>query len=158
MTHTRAARKPAALIARNDGVAATRSDAVAKRDAVYSNRRRVRRADRERGESKMRKLMVGALCAVGLLDCAAHADTPALSTRWGRTKLSQDQCLANAERSIRAADFDRRPPTATSRYGIKGNYVVAIRCLTELGMYFMVSAGPSQNGTDKNVEAVDNGF
>ena len=106
----------------------------------------------------MRKLMVVGVCAVGLLDCVAHADTPALSTRWGKTQLSQDQCLANAERAIRAAGFEKRPPTATSRYGIKGNYVVAIRCLTDLGMYFMVSAGPSQNGTDKNVEAVDDGF
>jgi hypothetical protein len=106
----------------------------------------------------MRKLMVMGVCAVALLDCAAHADTPALSTRWGRTQLSQDQCLANAERAIRGAGFERRPPTATSRYGTKGSYVVAIRCLTDLGMYFMVSAGPSQDGTDKNVEAVDNGF
>ena len=106
----------------------------------------------------MRKLMVAGVCAAALLDCAAHADTPALSTRWGKTQLSQDQCLANAEKAIRAAGFERRPPTATSRYGTKGSYVVAIRCLTDLGMYFMVSAGPSQSNTDQNVEAVDNGF
>jgi len=106
----------------------------------------------------MRKLMAAGLCAAAFLGSTASADTPSLSTRWGRTQLEQDACLANAERQIRASGFERRPPTQTSRYGIKGSYVVAIRCLTDLGMYFMVSAGPSQDRTDENVEAVDKGF
>ncbi|HEY1542811.1 MAG TPA: hypothetical protein VGG01_10405 [Xanthobacteraceae bacterium] len=106
----------------------------------------------------MRKPMLAGVRAAALLNCPAHADTPALSTRWGRTQLSQNACLENAERAIRAAAFERRPPTPTTRYGIKGSYVAAIRCLTELGMYFMSSAGPSQNGTDRNVEAADKGF
>jgi len=105
----------------------------------------------------MRKLMGAGLCAAALLG-VANAGSPAISTRWGRTQLSQDACLDNAERAIRAAGFTRREPTKTSRYGSKGDFVIVIRCLTDLGMYFMASAGPDQRHTDANVDAVDKGF
>jgi len=106
----------------------------------------------------MRKLMAAGLCAAALLGFTAKAEYPSMSTRWGRTQLAQDACLANAERAICAAGFERRTPTQTSRYGYKGNYIVAIRCLTDLGMYFMAAAGPSEAVTVKYVESVDNGF
>jgi hypothetical protein len=104
----------------------------------------------------MRALTGAGLCAVALLGFTAAATS--MSTRWGKTQLDQNACLENAARAIRTAGFDALTPTETSRYGTKGEYVIAIRCLTQLNMYFMAAAGPSDKLTGQYVEAVDKGF
>ena len=96
------------------------------------------------------------LCAVVLVGFTAAATS--ISTRWGKTQLDQNACLENAARAIRAAGFDALTPTETSRYGTKGEYVVAVRCLTQINIYFMSVAGPSDKLTGQYVEAIDNGF
>jgi hypothetical protein len=95
----------------------------------------------------------------GVLVCfSGAADATSISTRWGNTQLSQNECLEHAARTLREAGFDALTPTETSRYGTKGEYVIAVRCLTQMKMYFMSAAGPSEKLTAQYVEAVDVGF
>jgi len=93
-----------------------------------------------------------------LLCFSGAAEATSISTRWGNTQLSQNECLEHAARTIREAGFDALTPTETSRYGTKGDYVIAVRCLTQMKMYFMSAAGPSDKQTATYVEAVDVGF
>lgn len=103
------------------------------------------------------RALVGLVAGV-LLCCSGAAEATSISTRWGNTQMSQNECLEHAAHTIRDAGFDALTPTETSRYGTKGDYVIAVRCLTQMKMYFMSAAGPSDKETAKYVEAVDRGF
>ncbi|HLH92573.1 MAG TPA: hypothetical protein VKX28_29440 [Xanthobacteraceae bacterium] len=95
----------------------------------------------------------------GVLLCfSGAAEATSISTRWGNTQMAQNECLEHAARAIREAGFDALTPTETSRYGTRGDYVIAVRCLTQMKMYFMSAAGPSDKETAKYVEEVDHGF
>jgi hypothetical protein len=98
------------------------------------------------------------LVAGTLLCFGAVAGATSISTRWGNTQMSQSECLEHAAGAIREAGFDALTPTETSRYGTKGDYVIAVRCLTQMKMYFMSAAGPSDKETANYVERVDHGF
>jgi hypothetical protein len=103
------------------------------------------------------RALVGLVAGV-LVGFGGAAEATSISTRWGNTQMSQNECLAHAATSIRDAGFDALTPTETSRYGTKGDYVIAVRCLTQMKMYFMSAAGPSDKETAQLVEAVDVGF
>jgi hypothetical protein len=103
------------------------------------------------------RALVGLVGGV-LLCVSGAAEATSISTRWGNTQMSQNECLEHAAQTIRQAGFDALTPTETSRYGTKGDYVIAVRCLTQMKMYFMSAAGPSDKETAQYVEAVDVGF
>ena len=98
------------------------------------------------------------------LDFAAAASatsaqaSPAVSTQWQDTKLEQEKCLRFAEAAVQGAGFGRIERTTQSRYGTRGEYTAAIRCVTEYKIIFFIMAGPSLERTPKYLDDVYNHF
>lgn len=78
----------------------------------------------------------------------------AITTQWDETHLSQDQCLDRAAAAIIDSGFTPLAHTRTSRHGYKGDYTVAIRCLSEMHVVFFVVAGPSRDVTPKYMDDI----
>jgi len=83
--------------------------------------------------------------------------------RWsapvGKTpKIEQEECLRFAEVAIQGAGFGRIERTTQSRYGTRGEFTAAIRCVTEYKITFFIMAGPSLKQTPRYLDDVYNHF
>ena len=82
---------------------------------------------------------------------AATARAPSMTVSWGETKLSQEDCVALAEKSMRAAGMTKAFEVlgASTVYGESGDYTGAIRCVTAHEVVMFVIAGPESDRTDE---------
>jgi len=97
------------------------------------------------------------LAAMVALAPAALAG-PAVATRWNNARISQDECLRRAEDTIRNAGFGRLERTQQSRYGTRGDYTAAIRCVTDNNVVFFIASGPSRGEADRLAGALYDNF
>ena len=112
----------------------------------------------QRGE-QMKGLTVGILGAGLFLSLAGAAQSyPIISTDWNDLQISQEACLARAERAIAKNNFKSPGTTKTSRHGYRGDYTVAIRCAVPKGFVFFIVAGPDGDLTDKYLTGLKNDF
>lgn len=92
-------------------------------------------------------LFLGALMALAIGGEVAAG--PAVATRWAYAKQSQGQCLRRAEQALERIGYDRLERTEQSRYGTRGDYTVAIRCITERGIAILIASGPERGEADR---------
>jgi hypothetical protein len=98
----------------------------------------------------MRRSALGAFLGLAAMAWApATLAGPAVSTRWNNVRMSQDQCLRKAEDAIRQAGFGRLERTEQSRYGTRGDYTAAVRCVSENNIVFFIASGPSRGEADQ---------
>jgi hypothetical protein len=83
------------------------------------------------------------------LTCNEASAGPAVSTRWAYAKQTQEQCLQRAEQTLERIGYDRLERTEQSRYGTRGDYTVAIRCITEQGIAILIASGPARGEADR---------
>jgi hypothetical protein len=74
---------------------------------------------------------------------------PAVATRWAYAKQTQEQCLRRAEQALERIGYERLERTEQSRYGTRGEYTVAIRCITERGVAILIASGPERGEADR---------
>lgn len=106
------------------------------------------------------KSAVFGLC-LGLTAFAAAGSAtagPAVSTRWRETGMTQDECFRYAETAIQAAGFGRLERTSQSRYGTRGEYTAAIRCIIDHKVIFFIVAGPSLQQAPKYLDDIYDHF
>lgn len=92
-------------------------------------------------------LWFGTLAAIAA--CSEAAAGPAVATRWISVKQTQEQCLRRAEQALERVGYDRLERTAQSRYGTRGDYTVAIRCIAEHGIAILIASGPARGEADR---------
>ncbi|HEY4635871.1 MAG TPA: hypothetical protein VIG92_04875 [Rhodospirillales bacterium] len=99
----------------------------------------------------MRRAMLGAVLGLATMAALAPAALagPAVATRWNDVRIPQDECLRRAEDAIRGAGFGRLERTQQSRYGTRGDYTAAIRCVTDNNIVFFIASGPSRSEADR---------
>jgi hypothetical protein len=97
------------------------------------------------------------LCAFAAAASPALAG-PAVSTRWQNVTISQPECLERAEQAITASGFEDLERTEQSRYGQRGDYTAAIRCIADKGIVFFIGSGPSRNRAAETTEILYNKF
>ena len=90
---------------------------------------------------------LGALSVLAV--CSETAAGPAVATRWAYAKQTQEQCLRRAEQTLQRIGYDRLERTAQSRYGTRGDYTVAIRCIAEHGIAILIASGPARGEADR---------
>ncbi len=125
--------------------------------------RKNRRDDARRGArmtTRMRlPIIAGAACAiVALAASGAVAQSPWVVTSWRSTDLSQEDCLAHAEKAIRNGGFRPSQSLKESRFGGIGGYTVLIRCVAQQNMIFFVASGPDSDQADQYVTKLEGGF
>lgn len=91
--------------------------------------------------------LFGALAAIAVGSEAAAG--PAVSTRWAYAKQTQEQCLRRAEQALQRIGYERLERTGQSRYGTRGDYTAAIRCITEHGIAVLIASGPERGEADR---------
>ena len=91
---------------------------------------------------------------VALAAAAPAVAGPTVATKWRITGESRNDCLGHAEQAIRRAGFEPLNPGSESMMGRRGDYTAAVRCVTEQGMVFFVTAGPSPAETNRLLEAI----
>jgi hypothetical protein len=91
-----------------------------------------------------------ALIATAVLCSATPAAAgPAVATRWQQVQGSQEECLQQAEDSIRRTGFGRLERTQQSRYGSTADYTAVIRCIVSNGLAIFIVSGPSRAQADQ---------
>lgn len=99
-------------------------------------------------------LALTAFATVSLaLVSTAHAET-AIATKWRIVGEAQNDCMNKAAAVIERAGFGRASAGSQSMSGKKGDFTVAIRCISEQRIVFFVSSGPSPADTSKNLDAL----
>jgi hypothetical protein len=83
---------------------------------------------------------------------------PWVTTNWKNTNLSQEECLEQAGRAIRAGGFEPLQSSQYSRFGGLDEYTVSIRCISEKQMVFFLVAGPENAFTSKYLNAMLSNF
>lgn len=99
---------------------------------------------------------------LGLIVSAAAVSTalagPWVTTNWKNTNLSQEECLEQVGRAIRAGGFEPLQSSQYSRFGGRGVYTVSVRCISEKQMAFFLVAGPDNAFTSRYLNAVLSNF
>ena len=86
--------------------------------------------------------------SLGIAAFASAQAGPAISTRWKELTMSQEDCLQRAEAALSTSQFGRLERTPQSRYGTRGDYTAAIRCVAENKIVFFIVGGPfARNGS-----------
>ena len=110
----------------------------------------------------MKRLWLCCSCvalAVAILTAANSAALATwLSTGWDDTELSKEACLDRAEAAIQSAGFRITQRTEWSRFGVRGEYTVSVRCIPEKKLVFFIGGGPEGEENSKNNQAVQNNF
>ena len=86
--------------------------------------------------------LLAALFCLGAVP-AAQAQ-PAIASEWTDMKMSQKECFARGEKAIARLGFGDLERTRFSRYGTKGDYTVAVRCIEERKIVLFLGGGPSR--------------
>ena len=88
-----------------------------------------------------------ALCALPALASPGLAG-PAVASRYNEIKMSQEECLKNAEEALRKTGLDAQDRTEQSRYGARGDYTGVVRCIASNGLVLFIGSGPSRQSTN----------
>jgi hypothetical protein len=97
----------------------------------------------------------GALILAASIACASTATAgPAVATKWRITGESRNDCMGHAFEAIKRAGFKPLNPGSESMMGSNGDYTAAVRCVTEQGMVFFVTSGPSAAEANRLLEAI----
>jgi hypothetical protein len=83
---------------------------------------------------------------------------PAVASRYNEIKLSQEQCLKNAEAALRKSGLETQDRTEQSRYGARGEYTGVVRCIASNGLVIFVGSGPSRQIADNLAGALYRNF
>jgi len=83
---------------------------------------------------------------------------PTISTRWKDLTMSQEDCLQRAESALSTSSFGRLERTPQSRYGTRGDYTAAIRCVAENKIVFFIVGGPSRETAPRYMNEVFDNF
>lgn len=83
------------------------------------------------------------LALAALLSPSATAQ-PAIASEWTDMKMSQKECFARGEKAIERLGFGNLERTRFSRYGTKGEYTVAVRCIEERKLVLFLGGGPDR--------------
>ena len=83
---------------------------------------------------------------------------PAVASRYNEIKMSQEQCLNNAEEALRKAGLDAQDRTEQSRYGARGDYTGVVRCIADNGLVLFIGSGPSRQIADNLSAALFTNF
>ncbi len=97
-----------------------------------------------RGKSLGLGLVVTALPALAAPSLAG----PAVASRYNEIKMSQEQCLKNAEEALRKTGLAPQDRTEQSRYGARGDYTGVIRCIADNGLVVFIGSGPARRIAD----------
>ena len=89
-------------------------------------------------------LALSVLPALGAYSLAG----PAVASRYNEIKMSQEQCLKNAEEALRKTGLAAQDRTEQSRYGARGDYTGVVRCIASNGLVLFIGSGPSRQITD----------
>ena len=97
----------------------------------------------------MKSLPIALLIAAA--STAAIARAPSMTVSWTETKLSAEDCVALAEKSMRAAGMTRAFEILSGNtvYGESGDYTGAIRCVADHEVVMFVIAGPAADRTEE---------
>ncbi len=74
----------------------------------------------------------------------AQSRIPSISSIWDDTRLSQRECNARAEQTMRSSGFTRIETIGQTTFGDRTDYQVGIRCVTDKGMYYIYGGGPDE--------------
>ncbi len=88
-----------------------------------------------------------ALCALPALASPGLAG-PAVASRYNEIKMSQEECLKNAEAALRKTGLEAQDRTEQSRYGARGDYTGVVRCIASNGLVLFIGSGPSRQITN----------
>jgi hypothetical protein len=99
-------------------------------------------------------LALSALPALGSPGLAG----PAVASGYNEIKMSQEQCLKNAEEALRKTGLAAQDRTEQSRYGARGDYTGAVRCIAGNGLVLPIGSGPSRRITDNLSAALFKNF
>jgi hypothetical protein len=94
-----------------------------------------------------RPWLLGLKAATGLITEALAG--PFVASRWAYARQSQEACLERAEAALTKAGYQRLERTEQSRYGTADDYTVAIRCVTDNEIAFLVASSPARDKTDR---------
>ena len=98
-----------------------------------------------------------ALSALPALATPALAG-PAVGSRYNEIKMSQEQCLKNAEVALRKTGLNAQDRTEQSRYGARGDYTGVVRCIASNGLVLFIGSGPSRQITNNLAGALFKNF
>jgi hypothetical protein len=88
------------------------------------------------------------LAALGMAASALQATPvlaqPAIASEWTDMQMSQKECFARGEKAIARLGFGNLERTRFSRYGTKGEYTVAVRCIEERKLILFLGGGPDR--------------
>ncbi len=73
---------------------------------------------------------------------------PAVASRYNEIKMSQEQCLKNAEEALRKTGLEAQDRSEQSRYGARGDYTGVVRCIASNGLVLFIGSGPSRQITN----------
>jgi hypothetical protein len=89
---------------------------------------------------------------------AATAQTPAISSIWDDTRLSQRECNARAEQVMRNSGFTRIETIGQTTFGDRPNYQIGLRCLSDKGLYYIYGGGPREAELRKYIDDLKANF
>lgn len=90
-------------------------------------------------------VLAGVLCfGATALSAPPAAAQPAIASEWTDMTMSQQECFARGEKAIERLGFGNLERTKFSRYGTKGEYTVAVRCIQERKLVLFLGGGPNR--------------
>jgi hypothetical protein len=103
----------------------------------------------------MTSRMASAFILAASIACGSAATAgPAVATKWRIIGESRNDCMGHAFEAIKRAGFKPLNPGSESMMGSNGDYTAAVRCVTEQGMVFFVTSGPSAAEANRLLEAI----
>ena len=107
----------------------------------------------------MQRFAIGTFYAALTLSIAGAAQArTSITTNWRDLEVTQDECLARADRVIRRNGYSVPGTTESARHGIRGEYTVMISCSADKNLVIFVAAGPDGKFTEKYTDALVAGF
>ena len=93
----------------------------------------------------MAHLRLGLIAAIVACLSAAPAlalgDGPAIASDWDEMTVPQSECFARGEAAIQRMGFGEIERTKYSRFGSRGDYTVAVRCVEEKRIVLFLASG-----------------
>ena len=103
-----------------------------------------------------RAILLAALAGTILWTSATAG--PAIATRWRVIGESRNDCLGHAQEAIKRAGFKMAEWGSQSAIGRSDQYTASIRCVTEEGIVFFVTAGPDAGEANRLLDVIFNVF
>lgn len=91
------------------------------------------------------KLSTAACTIFWVAASPAAAQSPAISSVWSKTKLSQSECTTSAKRAMDSKGYTRVETIGQTTFGDRGDYQIGIRCITEESIFYVFGGGPEES-------------